>query len=1135
VDLGFVDIDDVREGNIMISTFSFGRAHTFARATRELMALTATLSFFISNSNAATFIVNRTDDRNLTTANCLESATTPDCAIREALTAASANGGTNAIVISPGLLMTLTIGTPLNVTGSSLTIEGNGATIRRSDFQDTPKFRILDVSVTELAINDLTIANGNVDYNTAGIGESGGGIKVKPNVTVTLKNCRVIGNRSSGRGAGIFNEGTVKLIGSTVSSNQISVGNDGGGIFVSSGATLETSAGTVIAGNIAGNAGGGIAVANGTAKIVDSEINGNSATFGGGVALRIGNLGRVELVNSLVKGNFADPGTGGGVYQDSGTLEIATSTLESNVATSGLANGSEGLGGGLAVRNIRTFITSTAIRGSRIRNNLASWQGGGIYTQRTIAVRDSIISGNTGRLSGGAIYMEATASVSNTTLSENEATFGGAIYAAAFSFLNMINGTVSRNVTLPGSTAVVNAGSFLQVLRNSIIAGNTEDLDVLGAFQSLGHNLIGNVGTATGFSAALHDIIGTATNPVDAKLRPLGSYGGSTETQPPLSDSPAIDAGNNCVVNQSCATDDPGVSLAFDQRQKTRIGGTANFTVDIGAVELQTGLVINRNNSGSGSLRDLIDDPYRYDQIAFGDTFLTGSLPISLSTPISIERPLEMLALASQSVIVSGSDSTRAFQIGVLGDVIVKNLAISDGNASAGEGGNIRNAGTLRMENCAFRSGMSAANGGAIANVAGAKLFIDRCGFTGNSAGTTGGAIDNAGTMQISNTTFANNSASSGGAIHSINLATNASLLRHITVTGNTASTSGGGIHELANLPSPPLNIQSSIVAGNSSPIAPDVQGAFTSLGHNLIGKFDGANGFTNGVNADIVGSIAAPVAANLQPCGNFGGIITSCPPLPSSRAINNGAPSPHALDQRGLPRAIEGKADIGATDFNLSPAGLLQADGTRLLFAPSGAYSQLLKGFGGDFSFSGIGLPAFLSITPSGTSSSEATLSGTIGPAQAGVYNFTIVGTNVGANAQGFTVTNNYKLVAAQSLLNVDNSSPNTIYDAATDGALIVRYLLGMRGPALVSGVLGSGPNLRSAAQIETYLADLVELFDVDGDGKTLPMTDGLMILRRILMPTPSTASAPTITANAKNSAKPDADIVNAIDALKP
>jgi predicted outer membrane repeat protein len=1133
--LGFVDIDDLREGNIMISTFSFGRARTFARATRDLIALTATLSFFVSHADAATFIVNRTDDRNLTTANCLESATTPDCAIREALTAASANGGTNAIVISPGLLMTLTIGTPLNVTGSSLTIEGNGATIRRSDFQDTPKFRILDVSVTELAINELTIANGNVDYNTGGIGESGGGIKVKPNVTATLTNTRVIGNLSRGNGAGIFNEGTVKLVGSTVSGNQVSPYGSGGGIFVRTGATLEVTNGSLIAGNIGARAGGGIAVENGTAKVVDSEISSNSALLGGGLSLRSGSSGKVEIVNSTVKGNFASPGTGGGVFQDSGALEISTSTIESNLSNSLIGGVGEGVGGGVAVVASPNLTASTHISDSRIRNNTAALRGGGLFAERTVNVSDSSFSGNRTDLRGGAIYTVSSTSVVNTTLSQNRANRGGAIYAAEFSFLNMTHCTVSRNTTLESeSAAVENAGNLLQAARNSIITGNEDDRDVLGAFQSHGNNLIGNVGTATGFSAAIHDIIGIATNPVDAKLRPLGSYGGSAETQPPFSDSPAIDAGNNCVANQSCASGNLSFNLTADQRGSSRVGAVANFFVDIGAVELQTAIVSSRANAGTNTLRSFVENPFPYDRILFSELAFVESNPtITLASPISINRALEITGISPARVAVSGNNAVRPFQIGSNGDVVLKNISITAGNAGAGEGGNIRNAGTLRMENCALSNGVTTANGGGIANVAGAKLFMDRCGFSGNQAGTTGGAIDNAGTMQISNTTFANNSASSGGAIHSINLATNASLLRHITVTGNTASTSGGGIHELANLPSPPLNIQSSIVAGNSSPIAPDVQGAFTSLGHNLIGKFDGANGFTNGVNADIVGSIAAPVAANLQPCGNFGGIITSCPPLPSSRAINNGAPSPHALDQRGLPRAIEGKADIGATDFNLSPAGLLQADGTRLLFAPSGAYSQLLKGFGGDFSFSGIGLPAFLSITPSGTSSSEATLNGTVGPAQAGVYNFSIVGTNT--NVQGFTVTNNYKLVAAQSLLNVDNSSPNTIYDAATDGALIVRYLLGMRGPALVSGVLGSGPNLRPASQIESYLADLVELFDVDGDGKTLPTTDGLMILRRMLMPSLSTSNAATITANAKNSARPDADIVNAIDALKP
>jgi hypothetical protein len=41
---------------------------------------------------------------------------------------------------------------------------------------------------------------------------------------------------------------------------------------------------------------------------------------------------------------------------------------------------------------------------------------------------------------------------------------------------------------------------------------------------------------------------------------------------------------------------------------------------------------------------------------------------------------------------------------------------------------------------------------------------------------------------------------------------------------------------------------------------APDAQGAFTSLGHNLIGQADGSSGFSTGLNGDLAGSSTAPI-----------------------------------------------------------------------------------------------------------------------------------------------------------------------------------------------------------------------------------------------------------------------------------
>ena len=90
--------------------------------------------------------------------------------------------------------------------------------------------------------------------------------------------------------------------------------------------------------------------------------------------------------------------------------------------------------------------------------------------------------------------------------------------------------------------------------------------------------------------------------------------------------------------------------------------------------------------------------------------------------------------------------------------------------------------------------------------------------------------------------------------------------------------------------------------------------------------------------------------------------------------------------------------------------------------------------------------------------------------------------------------------------------------------------HLLGYRDNALIDGAISPSAQ-RNASQIAQHINDTLTRFDVDGDGQTLALTDGVMILRRLLGITQLAA----ITQGVKNSARSDADVVLVIDALKP
>jgi hypothetical protein len=149
-------------------------------------------------------------------------------------------------------------------------------------------------------------------------------------------------------------------------------------------------------------------------------------------------------------------------------------------------------------------------------------------------------------------------------------------------------------VTIAGNTARLDGGGVntdggTVNIGNSLVAMNTDadngaTPDVRGSFVSQGNNLIGNIGTATGFTNGVNgDKVGGGANPViDPKIGALSTNGVTIPTRALQAGSPAIDAGSNALAT--------GAGLTTDQRGFTRIVDGNNdtvATVDIGAFEVQ--------------------------------------------------------------------------------------------------------------------------------------------------------------------------------------------------------------------------------------------------------------------------------------------------------------------------------------------------------------------------------------------------------------------------------------------------------------------------------------------------------------------------------------------------------------------
>jgi hypothetical protein len=72
-----------------------------------------------------------------------------------------------------------------------------------------------------------------------------------------------------------------------------------------------------------------------------------------------------------------------------------------------------------------------------------------------------------------------------------------------------------------------------------------------------------------------------------------------------------------------------------------------------------------------------------------------------------------------------------------------------------------------------------------------------------------------------------------------------------------------------------------------------------------------------------------------------------------------------------------------------------------------------------------------------------------------------------------------------------------NGQYDALTDGLLLLRGMFGLTGDALIAGTIGADAMYTTSVDIESRIATLGDLADIDGNGQIDALTDGLLTLR--------------------------------------
>ena len=332
--------------------------------------------------------------------------------------------------------------------------------------------------------------------------------------------------------------------------------NCGGSATITVTSTKTISADTTIDGGgvitISGGNSVGVFSVNTVVKFIVQNLTIANGSSGGGI---YNNGGTLTVTNSTFSDNSAPEG--GGIYNNSGTLTVTNSTFSGNSA--GYPGGGIANGGTLTVTN-STFSGNSA------------GEAGGIYNFGLATVTNSTFSGNSVLGGSSGIFNSGTLTVTNSTFSGNSAVSGGgSIYNSFSGTVTVTNSTFSGNTASGGGGGIYNNSSGTVTVTNSIVANSTPGGNCAGAVTDGGHNI--DDGTTCGFTGAnCATTTGSSFCNTNPKLDPAGlaNNGGPTQTIALQATSAAVDAGDDTVCSMTTGT---APVNNRDQRGFARPGG----------------------------------------------------------------------------------------------------------------------------------------------------------------------------------------------------------------------------------------------------------------------------------------------------------------------------------------------------------------------------------------------------------------------------------------------------------------------------------------------------------------------------------------------------------------------------------
>jgi hypothetical protein len=575
--------------------------------------------------------------------------------------------------------------------------------------------------IAEYGSTGLLLTDSTVSDNSARIG---GGLSDEDS-PATLIDCTISGNSASEKGGGIFNNGTIQATNSWIIDNIItSAGFCGGGIYTDGDATITD---CTISGNCATGNGGGL-YSRGTTYLDYSTVSYNfSRGYGGGIA----NAASMVVAGSIVENNSGDG------IDNASDLMINHSTIEDNSTI--------GNGGGI-LNCVQSGATDMEISDCTISGNSAQADGGGICnqsnffsTESELTVSDSTISGNTagdegdggGGISnyghaavtnildsttisgnhaptgGGVANWYGDATISDSTITGNSAQDGGGVYSYQGTVSITDHATISGNTSSSRGGGLDNSGYGTSTVSDSTITGNSATSGG-GVFNDLNCALTVESGSVISLNiaqngAGIDNNRGTAyisDSTIEhntASESGGGIYNDSSGTSLTIS-------GSTITHNSALSTGGGVTNKSGDTAGATDSSFTYNSAPTGGAIyNLGTVTIsgssnnnVNGNSAGTGA------GIYNSGEITLTGSTLSGNLALYYGGAIYNIRT----SSSSQSGVATINSSTLS------GNSVTEHY---DGEAAAGLGGAIVNAGgSMTLSHSSLTGNTAAEAGGAV-------------------------------------------------------------------------------------------------------------------------------------------------------------------------------------------------------------------------------------------------------------------------------------------------------------------------------------------------------------------------------------------------------------------------------------